>query len=83
MTQVNGRRALRHEVVVEKPVMADFVIGVVGNILGHVTVEHLQCRYVVRSKAGLERQINQGTSALSDGSAKFRVLYPQVCLYLF
>ena len=32
--------------------MADLVVGVVGDVLRHVTVEHLKSDHVIRSKSG-------------------------------
>src|SRR6266436_1589769 len=39
-TQVDGLCAFRNEVVVEKSVVADLIIGIIGDVLRHVAVEN-------------------------------------------
>src|SRR5437899_7385812 len=52
VAQIDGLRALRCQIIVEKLMMADLVVGVVGDVLRHVTVEHLKSDHVIRSKSG-------------------------------
>src|SRR5262249_32659951 len=44
--ETHGRRALRCQIRVKKLFVADLVVGVVGNVLRHILVEHFQRRDV-------------------------------------
>src|SRR5258705_2710585 len=79
--QVDGLCTLRLQVVVEKPVMTDLIVGVVGDVLRHIAVEHEEPRDVVWSESGGKRQIDR-REALIGGSPEFGVLNPQVGLDL-
>ncbi len=51
MAQVHGLRALGFQEIVEKPVVADLIIGVVVNVLSHIAVEDLEGGRVQRVSA--------------------------------
>jgi hypothetical protein len=55
LTQVDRLGALGDQIIVEKTVMADLIVGVVRDVLGHITVEDLERRNIVRGKPGLDR----------------------------
>src|SRR5580692_4659710 len=50
--QVDLLSALRLQVVVEKPVVADFIVRVVGDVLRHIAVEYQEPRDVIWSESG-------------------------------
>src|SRR5580704_5046404 len=84
--QVDGLSALRLQVVVEKPVMTDLIVSVVGDVLRHIAVEYQEPRDVIWSEPSddflaVEFQIDWRL-ALIGRSAEFGVLNPQVGLDL-
>src|ERR1700739_2649047 len=84
--QVDSLSALRLEVVVEKPMVTDLIVGVVGDVLRHIAVKNQETRDVIWSEPGddfltVDFQIDR-REALIGSSAKFGVLNPQVGLDL-
>ena len=66
--------------------VADFVVGIVRDVLRHVAIENLQSRNVIGSQPGddfltVELQVDRGQS-LIRGATKFRILDPQIGLDL-
>jgi hypothetical protein len=53
-TQVNRLRTFRYEIVVEKSMMADLIVGVIGDVLRHIAVKNLKGSHVARGKAFLD-----------------------------
>ena len=86
VAQVNRLCAFRLQVIVEKPVVADLIVGVVGDVLRHIAVEHEESGDVGWSEPSndfltVEFQIDWRL-ALIGRSAEFGVLNPQVGLDL-
>src|SRR5437899_11901398 len=54
LAKIDGLRTFRRQVIVEELMMADLVVGIVGDVLRHVAVEHLKCNDVIRSKPGCD-----------------------------
>jgi len=82
VAQVDLLCAFRLQVVVEKPVVADLIVGVVGDVLRHIAVEHEEPGDVGWSEPSndflpVEFEINWRL-ALIGCSAKFGILNPQV-----
>src|SRR5882672_635285 len=61
--------------------MADLVVGVVNDVLRHVTIQHQESGDVIRSETRDEGHINW-SETLIGGSPKFRILNPQIGLDL-
>ena len=49
LAEIDGLRAFRRQIIIQKSMMADFIIRVICNVLRHVAVEHLQRGNVSRS----------------------------------
>ena len=86
VAQVDRLCAFRSQVVVEKPMVTDLVVGVVGDVLGHIAVEHEESGDVGWSESGsdfqtVEFEINRRI-ALIGCSAEFGILNPQIGLDL-
>jgi hypothetical protein len=52
LAKVDWLAALGLQIIIQKRVMADLVVGVVSDVLRHVAVKHQQAGNVGRSKPG-------------------------------
>src|SRR4030088_70775 len=67
--QIDRRLALGHQVGVEERRVAQFIVGIIGDVLSHIAIKVAQSRYV-------------GRIASAD-SSQFVILLPQINLYEF
>ena len=65
--------------------MAEFVVGVIGNVLRHVAIEELEGGDIGRRATGIEWQIDLGERrVIALGLAsQLRILLPEVLLDAF
>ena len=87
MAEIDGVCSERGDVMIEKGMVADFIVGVVHDVLGHVAIEHLERSHIIRCEASADfsavlHEVNRGES-LVGRAAEFGVLNPQVGLDLF
>src|SRR6266581_2264837 len=73
VAQIDGLRALRCQIIVEKLMMADLVVGVVGDVLRHGTVALGNWRAVVfrlpeRSQSAGKQTCGDGRCSCSESS---------------